>query len=101
MDTLGQALNSETLKPCCFEVEGYTDAIGDSVYNQKLSKERARSLVDYLSTHYAVERKRMMPTGWVGRIQSRATRSRTGAKKLAESSWSLGYGDRGRLAGLN
>ena len=53
LDTLGQALNSETLKPCCFEVEGYTDAIGDSVYNQKLSKERTRSLVDYLSIHYA------------------------------------------------
>ena len=37
LDTLGQALNSETLKPCCFEIDGYTDATGGSGYNQKLS----------------------------------------------------------------
>jgi outer membrane protein OmpA-like peptidoglycan-associated protein len=64
LDTLGQALNSATLKPCCFEIDGYTDATGGAGYNQKLSEERAQTVIDYLSTHEHIERERMMPKGF-------------------------------------
>jgi outer membrane protein OmpA-like peptidoglycan-associated protein len=63
LDTLGQALNSATLKPCCFEVEGYTDATGGVELNQKLSEARASSVIDYLSTREGIEPDRMMPKG--------------------------------------
>jgi hypothetical protein len=56
-------LHFETLKPCCFEIDGYTDAIGGSEYNQKLSEERAKSVIDYLGSH-GIERERMMPKGF-------------------------------------
>jgi len=64
LDTLGQALNSAALKPCCFEIAGYTDATGGAAYNQKLSEERAASVIDYLSTHEGIERDRMTPKGF-------------------------------------
>jgi len=64
LDTLGQALNSATLKPCCFEVEGYTDATGGAELNQKLSEARASSVIDYLNTREGIERDRMMPKGF-------------------------------------
>jgi outer membrane protein OmpA-like peptidoglycan-associated protein len=63
LDTLGQALNSATLKPCCFEIEGYTDATGGAELNQKLSEARANSVIDYLSSHEGIERDRMTPKG--------------------------------------
>ena len=43
-------LHFETLKPCCFEIDGYTDAIGGSEYNQKLSEGRANSVKQWLTT---------------------------------------------------
>ena len=64
LDTLGQALSSAALKPCCFEIEGYTDATGGASYNQKLSEERAATVIDYLATHEGIERDRMMPKGF-------------------------------------
>jgi outer membrane protein OmpA-like peptidoglycan-associated protein len=64
LDTLGQALKSDTLKPCCFEVDGYTDATGTVEYNQKLSEERAQSVINYLNGHEGVEAARMMPKGF-------------------------------------
>ncbi len=64
LDTLGQALNSAELKPCCFEVQGYTDATGDAAYNLKLSQERAESVIDYLSQSTGIEKQRMMPKGF-------------------------------------
>ncbi len=64
LDTLGKALNSASLKPCCFAVQGYADATGTAKYNQRLSEARAASVIDYLSTHEGIERDRMMPTGF-------------------------------------
>jgi len=63
LDLLGQALNSDTLKLCCFELAGYTDATGGAELNQKLSEARADSVIDYMSTHEGIERDRMTPKG--------------------------------------
>jgi len=64
LDTLGQALSSAELKPCCFEVRGYTDATGGASYNQKLSTERAQSVIAYLSARTGIDKERMMPKGF-------------------------------------
>src|SRR5262249_4336726 len=64
LDTLGEALKSDALKPCCFEIDGYTDSIGGSGYNQMLSEERAQSVIDYLSTRDGIERERMISKGF-------------------------------------
>ncbi|MGH8014220.1 MAG: OmpA family protein [Candidatus Binataceae bacterium] len=63
LDTLGQALESAELKPCCFELQGYTDSTGSKSLNRKLSQARAETVVDYLSQH-GIERDRMMPKGF-------------------------------------
>jgi len=64
LDTLGAALSSAALKPCCFEIEGYTDATGGEELNQKLSEARAQSVITYLADHAGIEKDRMMPKGF-------------------------------------
>ena len=48
---LSQALQSEKLRLSHFAVEGHTDAKGSSVYNQKLSLQRALAVRDVLVSH--------------------------------------------------
>jgi outer membrane protein OmpA-like peptidoglycan-associated protein len=96
LDTLGEALKSDALKPCCFEIDGYTDAIGGSEYNQKLSEERAQSVIDYLSNHDGIESQRMMPKGY-GKthfIASNATEEGRQKNRRVQVV-NLGYGDMG------
>jgi outer membrane protein OmpA-like peptidoglycan-associated protein len=96
LDTLGQALNSETLKPCCFEIDGYTDSTGGSGYNQKLSEERAQSVIDYLSGHDSIERERMMPKGFGKTHPIANNASEEGRQKNRRVQVvNLGYGDTG------
>jgi outer membrane protein OmpA-like peptidoglycan-associated protein len=64
LDTVGQALDNATLKPCCFQIQGYTDSIGGDEYNQKLSEARAKSVINYLVDHERIERNRTMPKGF-------------------------------------
>jgi outer membrane protein OmpA-like peptidoglycan-associated protein len=64
LDTLGSALSSAALKPCCFEIQGYTDASGGEELNQKLSEARAQSVISYLADHAGIEKDRMMPKGF-------------------------------------
>jgi OmpA-OmpF porin, OOP family len=64
LDTLGEALNSADLKPCCFEIEGHTDNVGNSSYNLKLSKRRAQSVIDYLVEHAGQDEHRMLAAGF-------------------------------------
>ena len=64
LDTLAQALDSAELKPCCFEIEGYTDSSGGKALNKKLSAARAESVVNYLTQHAGIDRTRMMPEGF-------------------------------------
>jgi outer membrane protein OmpA-like peptidoglycan-associated protein len=63
LDTIGQALVSAALAPCCFVVEGHTDSQGSDSLNQSLSNDRAKSVVEYLSSKYSVDSGRLMPVG--------------------------------------
>jgi outer membrane protein OmpA-like peptidoglycan-associated protein len=96
LDTLAQALNSDTLKPCCFEIDGYTDGIGGSDYNQKLSEERAQTVINYLSSHNGIEHERMMPKGFgkTHPVASNATEEGRQKNRRVQVV-NLGYGDLG------
>ncbi len=48
LDNLAKAINSDKLRGFSFVVEGHTDIIGSSEYNQKLSDQRALSVLTYL-----------------------------------------------------
>lgn len=63
LNSLGQALSSRALKPCCFEIQGHTDSIGNAAFNKRLSQRRAQAVVNYLADHDTVERDRMIPLG--------------------------------------
>jgi OOP family OmpA-OmpF porin len=96
LDTLGQALGSGPLKPCCFEIDGYTDATGTTDHNQKLSQERAQSVIEYLNTHERIERDRMMPKGF-GKTHAIATNATEEGrqKNRRVQVVNLGYGEVG------
>jgi outer membrane protein OmpA-like peptidoglycan-associated protein len=64
LSTLGKALQSEQLQPCCFQIGGYTDSIGRLSSNEKLSQRRARSVVEYLTADAGIDSERMMPQGY-------------------------------------
>ena len=64
LTSLGEALTSATLKPCCFEIQGYTDSIGKAAYNRKLSQRRAEAVVEYLAEHNSIGRDRMVARGF-------------------------------------
>lgn len=49
LNSLGQALSSAALKPCCVEIQGHTDSIGSAAFNKRLSQKRAESVVDFPS----------------------------------------------------
>lgn len=48
LDTVGRALQSDTLTGFSFKVEGHADARGAADVNLRLSQERAQSVVEYL-----------------------------------------------------
>jgi outer membrane protein OmpA-like peptidoglycan-associated protein len=52
----------ETNSSLRVEIQGHTDNTGDSEHNLKLSKNRARSVTDYL-INYGIEKKRL---DWAG-----------------------------------
>ena len=47
----------------CVVVEGHTDATGNADKNMALSRERAGSVVNYISEKAGIERKRLVPMG--------------------------------------
>jgi outer membrane protein OmpA-like peptidoglycan-associated protein len=61
---LGQALTSADLKGRSFFVNGYTDAKGDSLYNQDLSERRADAVKRFLSEKYGIEAAKLMTVGY-------------------------------------
>jgi outer membrane protein OmpA-like peptidoglycan-associated protein len=65
LDALGKVLASRNgkLNPGEIVIEGHTDARGSVEYNQKLSEERAASVVKQLVSAYGVDRKALKPIG--------------------------------------
>ena len=54
---------SPSLSGMRFDVEGHTDAIGSRDYNIDLSRRRAQSVVEYLSS-LGIDRSRLDPQGF-------------------------------------
>jgi outer membrane protein OmpA-like peptidoglycan-associated protein len=64
LDALGRALTSAGLAPCCFRIEGHTDAVGGDEYNNELSLRRARSVTTYLSRRFGIDAARLLVSGF-------------------------------------
>jgi outer membrane protein OmpA-like peptidoglycan-associated protein len=62
LDNLAKAINSDKLRGFSFVVEGHTDIIGSSEYNQKLSDQRALSVLTYLASK-GVSKERLKAIG--------------------------------------
>jgi outer membrane protein OmpA-like peptidoglycan-associated protein len=93
LTSLGEALSSATLKPCCFEIEGHTDSIGKASYNQRLSQRRAEAVINYLAEHNSIDRDRMIARGF-GMSQPIASNDTAAgrAKNRRVQVVNLGYG---------
>ena len=63
LDTLGRALQSDTLAGFSFKVEGHADARGEADANQRLSQGRAQAVVDYLAGHAGILPERLSAIG--------------------------------------
>jgi outer membrane protein OmpA-like peptidoglycan-associated protein len=64
LDAIGRALTSSGLAPCCFRIEGHTDAIGSEEYNSELSLRRAHSVAIYLSHKFGIDTTRLLVAGF-------------------------------------
>jgi len=61
---LGTALKDPKLVNYRFEIAGHTDAVGTAEYNQKLSEQRAKAVVDHLVFYYEVPAARLTSIGY-------------------------------------
>jgi OOP family OmpA-OmpF porin len=68
LDSLGKALNDQTLAGYRFRIEGHTDTVGTIEYNRNLSDRRAAAVLDYLANNFHVDRSRVQAVG-VGKAQ--------------------------------
>ncbi len=64
LDAIGAALNSNSLSPCCFQLEGHTDSVGSETYNRTLSEQRAASVAGYLATKHKIDIGRLLTSGY-------------------------------------
>ena len=62
LDNLAKAINSDKLRGFTFVLEGHTDIIGSAEYNQKLSDQRASSVLAYLASK-GVSKERLKSLG--------------------------------------
>ena len=63
LDEFGKALKSG-LAGASFIVAGHTDDEGSNEYNQKLSVERARSVIEYLNQQHKISTERLQAKGY-------------------------------------
>ena len=63
LDNVGKMLMSESYTERQLVVEGHTDAVGPTGYNQRLSELRALAIKDYLVEYHGVEPQRLKPVG--------------------------------------
>ena len=68
LDNLGQALSDAALRDGRFRISGHTDARGSDAYNLVLSRQRARSVADYLVREHRIDARRLSVEGY-GRSQ--------------------------------
>lgn len=64
LDNLGQALADPALSAARFRVAGHTDARGSDAYNLTLSRQRARSVADYLRQQHQIGGQRLDVEGF-------------------------------------
>ncbi|MEJ0017403.1 MAG: OmpA family protein [Acetobacteraceae bacterium] len=63
LDSLGKALNDQTLAAYRFRIEGHTDTVGSRDENRSLSDRRAAAVVEYLAANYHIDRTRVQAIG--------------------------------------
>jgi len=63
LDNLGAALSNSKLAGFRFRIEGHTDTVGTRDANKALSERRAATVVDYLVTHFKIDRARLDAVG--------------------------------------
>ncbi len=63
LDALGRALSSDVLQGQLFEIIGHTDASGSVEYNQTLSENRARAVVDWLVAEFSISPETLRASG--------------------------------------
>lgn len=64
LDEVGKALSMAAFQDSKFVIAGHTDAVGGEGYNQRLSQQRAQSVVDYLVARKGLDRGRLSAVGW-------------------------------------
>jgi hypothetical protein len=57
------------------EIAGHTDIRGSDGFNMNLSQRRAQSVVNYLASHFQVQRERLHPVGYGERVPLCSTQS--------------------------
>ncbi len=62
-------------------VVGHTDSVGSDAYNQRLSEQRAQSVVDYFATSGGLSRERLRAEGR-GEMEPRATNATEAGRQL-------------------
>lgn len=62
--SLAKALLDPRLSGKTFQIAGHTDGRGDAAFNMKLSNDRARTVVEHLTTFYEVPQSSLIPVGW-------------------------------------
>lgn len=63
LDEIGRMLSMDQFKDERIVLEGHTDAIGSSKYNEYLSLARARAVKSYLVDHFGVNPQRLLVVG--------------------------------------
>jgi outer membrane protein OmpA-like peptidoglycan-associated protein len=64
LDNLGRALKKPELAASKFVIAGHTDGKGTDAYNLELSRQRAKSVAEYLSRTHAVSLSRLVVKGY-------------------------------------
>jgi OOP family OmpA-OmpF porin len=63
LNELGRALSSQDLAGYKFQIEGHTDTVGTPEANRRLSEQRAKAVVAYITSRFGVDPARLQPIG--------------------------------------
>jgi outer membrane protein OmpA-like peptidoglycan-associated protein len=94
LDKLGRALSSDKLGSACIRIEGHTDDIGTDSYNERLSRDRAQSVVRYLTRQFGIDPERLISMGYGERKPMASNGTEVGrSKNRRVQVVTLGYGE--------